>query len=218
MENKQIPETSWAVKFLFRWWSSFYDNPLPQKIFYGRIHKKLLNKLGHQDFTNIMDVGCGTGKLIEKMTGCWPKADFSGLDISPEMLEVAKNKNYNCNSISFLNNTVYKIPVEDNQFDLITSTISSHFYQDFDLALKELFRVLKPGGVLIMASLSNGSLRLLPGNLGRFIATPHLVLRSPKFQKQSFQEAGFESIKANYLFSSVWLYTGSKPSGDGHPY
>lgn len=86
------------------------------------------------------------------MASCWPKAEFSGLDISPEMLEVAKNKNYNCNNISFFNNTVYKIPVENNHFDLITSTISSHFYQDFDLALKELFRVLKPDGALVMAS------------------------------------------------------------------
>ena len=51
------------------------------------------------------------GLAFEKMALYWPVADFSGLDVSPEMVLPAENKNYKCNRVIFLNNNVYKIPV-----------------------------------------------------------------------------------------------------------
>lgn len=199
------------VEILFKIWSRFYDHPIPQKMFYGKVHQVLLNKTLPLQPNTILDAGCGTGELMIKMARRWPAAKLTGLDLSHPMLEVAKHKQYSAEEVHILEGTVYKIPTPDNEFDLLTNTISSHFYLNFDAALSEFYRVLKPGGTLAMASMGNGLLRFIPGPWQEQVTIPDASYRSPNKQRGDLEAVGFEIEDISPLPMSSWLYIAKKP-------
>ena len=159
----------------------------------------------------VLDVGCGTGELLATMAQRWPQTSFTGLDLSAEMLSVAGAKDYNGAEVRLLPANVYEIPLEDDTFDLVTNTTSSHFYLEFERALQEITRVLRPGGRLLMASLSNGPLRFLPGNLGKGISVPGARYRSPAEQKAALEAAGLRVLTIKPTAWPSRLYIATKP-------
>ena len=199
------------VALLFKIWSKFYDHPWPQKLFYGKVHQVLLNKTLELQPDQILDAGCGTGELMTKMARRWPAVNLTGLDLSHQMLAVARDKSFACPSTHLLEGTVYQIPAATQQFDLITNTISSHFYMQFDQALNEFYRVLKPGGTLAMASMGNGLLRFIPGPWQEALTIPDASYRSPAKQRAEMEAAGFMVESISPLPFMSWLYIAKKP-------
>lgn len=200
------------VDTLFRIWSRFYDHPIPQKLFYGRVHQILLAETCDLKPTQILDAGCGTGELLAKIARRWPNAHLTGIDLSQEMLEVAKQKNYGGTDVDFFEASVYELPCPSNTFDLITNTISSHFYLQFETALSEFYRVLKPGGTLAMASPGNGPLRFLPGPWKKTLSVPDAEYRSPQQQTKAMESEGFTVNSVVPLPFFSWLYIATKPT------
>ena len=96
----------------------------------------------------MLDIGCGTGYLIDKLSKEY-RAIFIGLDLSPEMIKQANNKNIK--NAEFIEGKADEIPFKDNTFDIITCSQSFHHYPDTDKAIKEVYRVLKPGGLYILS-------------------------------------------------------------------
>ena len=68
------------------------------------------------------------------------------LEPNKEMLEARKNKLKNHKSIKWINSTAEKIPVNDNTYDYYSISYGIRNVSNIDMALKEAFRVLKPGG------------------------------------------------------------------------
>ena len=92
----------------------------------ARLSKNLTHK--------ILDVGCGNGFVSQ----LYPNFDIIGIDISDGMLQ---NNPYVCKKAS-----AEAIPFEDNHFDFVICRSLLHHLEDPILGLKEMFRVLKPGG------------------------------------------------------------------------
>jgi len=180
-----------ATEKIFDAVSQFYDHPLAQQLYYGRIHNILITEIEHLEPSTVLDVGCGTGELLSKFSELWPETKLIGLDLSAKMIEVAQAKDYaDCES-EFIEGSVYDIPLESESVDLITSSISSHFYTDIEQALSEFYRVLKPGGTLAMANLTNGILGNLPGPFRKQFPFPNQVYRSVESWREYFIETGF---------------------------
>lgn len=124
------------------------------------IHKKfgsrdidewMLHLLTPKKGAKILDVGCGSGKqcflFYKALEG---EADITGGDVSPELLEKARQENARIgNRIKFIDlNFNERLPLEDNQFDLLTSCFAIYYSEDIPFTISEMHRVLKPGGHL----------------------------------------------------------------------
>lgn len=97
----------------------------------------------------VLDVACGTGVLAcaaaERVA---PDGHVTGLDINPEMLEVARRKD---TPVDWRLGPAEGIPFPDGSFDAVVSQFGFTFFDDRVTALKEMMRVLKPGGTLAVA-------------------------------------------------------------------
>jgi SAM-dependent methyltransferase len=102
----------------------------------------------------VLDIGCGTGVdtlLAAMMAG--PSGKAGGVDIVPEMLQRAEEnlKMTDLKNVSFQKASGEKLPFEDNRFDVVISNGVINLIPDKATTLKEAFRVLKPGGRLMIA-------------------------------------------------------------------
>ena len=201
-----------AVLNLFRLWSRAYDWPVFQKVYYGRIHEKMLRRAGGLSPRRILEVGCGTGELLLACSRKWPQAELSGLDLSAHMLEKARAKDYG-RKARLVEGNVYAPPFEDGSFDLVVNSISSHFYEDGPRAFGEMGRVTAPGGRLLQASLDNGFFRFLPGPWKEAVHVPSAVYRSPQAQQKLLEGAGFRVEHSGRVAANAYLYECVKRSG-----
>jgi ubiquinone/menaquinone biosynthesis C-methylase UbiE len=97
----------------------------------------------------VLDVACGTGALtlaVAERVG--PGGSVVGLDANPEMLAVARRKPA---PIEWVEGTAEALPLPDRSFDAVVSQFGFMFFQDGTAALREMMRVLRPGGRLAIA-------------------------------------------------------------------
>lgn len=120
----------------------FDEISLPPR-FYGdclKIHKNYSGR--------ILDVGCGSGSLIQKLQELSkPGTEFWGLDISEKLCEIAKKKNPRA---KIIRGDAEALPLDDSQFDLVFMTEALEHMLDYNKALSEIRRVLKPNGVFVV--------------------------------------------------------------------
>jgi len=96
---------------------------------------------------SILDLGCGNGNVLEKIK-LKSDADLYGLDLSENMIELAKEKLGT--RVELKVGDAEQLPYDDNQFDVIICNASFHHYPNPDQVLREIRRVLKPNGTLVL--------------------------------------------------------------------
>lgn len=110
---------------------------------------QILNASGLKAGDNLLEVGCGTGVLARQATTIvQPDGQVTGLDLSESMLSVARRK---CPGAIFQQGNVMDLPFETGSFDVVIASFMLMFVPDQPLAIKEMWRVLKPGGRLVVA-------------------------------------------------------------------
>jgi len=108
---------------------------------------------------SVLDVGCGTGALtFAAAEVVAPKGRVVGLDANPEMLAVASAKP---GDIQWQHGTAEALPFDDNCFDAVVSQFAMMFFAGRAEALREMKRVVKPGGTVAVAVC--GDVDLSPG-------------------------------------------------------
>jgi demethylmenaquinone methyltransferase/2-methoxy-6-polyprenyl-1,4-benzoquinol methylase/phosphoethanolamine N-methyltransferase len=146
-QTADASETAGRVIHHARWYDLF-----GRVISFGRdkaVREMLIELAAPAHGEKVLDVGCGTGTLaiaIKRQTGA---GEVHGIDASPEMVQVAKEKSAKGGSdIDFRVALIEAIPFPDASFDLVTSSLMLHHLPD-NLKAKgflEIRRVLKPGG------------------------------------------------------------------------
>jgi len=183
------------VKILFRLWSPFYDLQAPQKLFYRPVHRALLAALGETPALSVLDLGAGTGQLTEDLRRRYQKVVAA--DLSHDMLAQAGAR-----APLRVRANVYALPFADGAFDLVTSSISYHFYLEPQRALAQIRRVLRPGGRFALATMAprrpSVFARLNAGNMR--VVSPDQIVRD-------LEEAGFrvESVGRARLVVGVFV-------------
>jgi ubiquinone/menaquinone biosynthesis C-methylase UbiE len=129
------------VKILEKYWSS----PVGKTRF-DRRALLFKNFLGDQK-QRVLEVGCGIGTLTKEIIKT--KNEIIAIDISPNLLEIAKKK-VRAPNVLFKINNAYKTDFKDNYFNFIVG-ISTLHHLDIKKAVKEFFRLLKPGGKLLFS-------------------------------------------------------------------
>ena len=110
-------------------------------------------RLKNVPYQSLLDIGCGTGFLFEQLQRV-KAADYYGLDLSPEMLRVARAKFGD--TVTFTVGSSDELPFSDNSFDVVTCVQSFHHYPYPEKAMSEAYRVLKPGGLYILSDTGMG--------------------------------------------------------------
>lgn len=133
--------------------------------FWGKMMIKSMNK-GHSELTDwalvhleikrsysVLDVGCGGGKTVSKPCTKIGNGKVFGIDYSELCVEKSKKLNKNnimCGKASILQASVSSLPFDDDKFDAVTAVETYYFWPDKLNDLKEIYRVLKPGGKLLL--------------------------------------------------------------------
>jgi ubiquinone/menaquinone biosynthesis C-methylase UbiE len=131
MVRQHMPETTWTISLL---------NLRPED--------------------QILELGFGAGKAIELVAAQITNGHVSGIDLSQEMVRAASRRNaqaIKAGQVALRLGDLTTLSFADNQFDKIFSIQTLYFWPDPPRALAEIFRVLKPGGVLIV-TLSTGKI------------------------------------------------------------
>ena len=114
-----------------------------------KLYPHIIDELSHIAFDNLLDVGCGTGEILNSVKNIYPSASIYGIDISEEMLKKAKEKLLDAAEISL--GDAEHLPYENGKFDLLMCTDSFHHYPNPQKAIEEFYRVLKKDGYLLLA-------------------------------------------------------------------
>lgn len=104
---------------------------------------------------HVLDVACGTGTLVGLLASCaGPDGRAVGIDMSEEMLEVARRK-VTMAQVEFIQANAEEMPFEDDSFDRVTASLAIHEMnrKGRENALAEIMRVLKPGGLVALADM-----------------------------------------------------------------
>ena len=146
---------------------------------------------------SVLDVGCGTGEVTLRAKKRAGNGDVYGIDPAPEMVEVARKKAARKNlEIDFRVGVIEALPFPDSSLDVVTSSLMMHHLPDElkKRGLAEIYRVLKPGGRLLIADFMRPTGSLL-NHL--FIAfTRHRGLKTGIEDLQKLlNEAGFNQVK-----------------------
>ncbi len=112
----------------------------------------ILEEVRKEKFSTLLDAGCGTAPMLSLLTEEFPEARFTGLDLTPEMIKVARAKHLP--RTDFLVGDCENMPFEDASFDIVINSQSFHHYphpQDF---FNSVARVLRPGGKLVLRDMT----------------------------------------------------------------
>ena len=156
---------------------NFYDGMITCSTLPGRAVCKLVWDMGQEendrylelalsgipeDFSGrLLEVPVGTGILTMPLYRTLPKADITCLDYSEDMMGRAQKraKDMGINNITFRQGDVGNLPYEDGSFDIVLSLNGFHAFPDKEAAYREVFRVLKPGGIFCGAFYIQGEVR-----------------------------------------------------------
>jgi len=114
--------------------------------------KRFLQQCGPQgEPAKLLDVGCGTGRSLAQLRASLPYLRCTGLDLSPYYLLHARRA-LRGNDVRWVEGHAEKLPFHSEYFDIVTSTYLFHELPKYArrAALKEMMRVLKPGGLLVI--------------------------------------------------------------------
>jgi ubiquinone/menaquinone biosynthesis C-methylase UbiE len=162
----------------------------------------------------ILDVGCGGGLTIRKLAGMAPQGKVAGLDFSSTCVAVARETNaeeIDAGRVQIEEGSVAAIPFPDSHFDLVTAVETHYYWPDLPANVREVFRVVKPGGsfLLIAEAYRGGPLRLLYS-----IVMPLLraKLLTDKEHRELLAQAGFVDAATYHVKGKNWIAaTGRRP-------
>ena len=157
----------------------------------------------------ILDVGCGGGANINHFAQIATSGRVFGIDYSPTSVKVSKevNKKYIEEGIvEIRESSVSNLPFKDNTFDVVSGFEAYYFWSDLISDLKEIHRVLKISGVLLLVNegykCENKEIRKVVENwakLGNF------KLHSPEEYRDFLTKAGFSEIEIYEQKEKGWI-------------
>jgi ubiquinone/menaquinone biosynthesis C-methylase UbiE len=161
----------------------------------------------------ILDLGCGTGSATLMLKQAFPQAVVIGLDLSPYMLIVAEYKAQLAGlNINWIHGLAEATPFKEADFDLVIVSFLLHEtpVEISQLILQECFRILKPGGELIILDGNQKRLRHAKWLIDIF-QEPYSKVYAAESVNTWMGEAGFESVKTEHIGWIDQITQGIKP-------
>ena len=181
------------------------------------LQHKALDQLDLRGDDRLLDVACGAGKLVRAAA---PRVQRAvGADLSPGMIEEARRRTANeapagIDRIEFVVAPSDQLPFDDGEFSAIVTTTALHHFPDPGASIREMSRVLAPGGRILLGD----SIRdTRPARFGdavlRRFESGHVGLQDMAGLKRLLTEAGVEVTDPRQVLLGLYaLVLGVKPS------
>jgi len=174
--------------------------------------RKVISLLDVKEDIHFLDVGCGTGWAIrEAATLVNDKGLFYGVDLSPKMIEKAKENFSGKENFHFINANAESIPLDSAFFDIIICTNSFHHYLHPDQAMNEFYRLLKKGGkVYILDATTDAWYMKIIDRIMKLLESGFVKFYSTKEYQQLFQNAGLKYSASKKIKSNNKVHIAEK--------
>lgn len=166
--------------------------------------------LGHvsvgEGFT-ILDIGCGGGRTIAMLAEKAANGKVYGIDYSPTSVATARRYNarrIEAGQVEIRHGTVSELPFADQAFDLVTAVETLYYWPDPVADLKEVLRVLKPGGhVVVIAEAYKGDKAHAHEQLAmKLLRANYLTVGE---HRKLFAAAGYADVRTSEEPAKRWL-------------
>ncbi|HEX3739471.1 MAG TPA: bifunctional demethylmenaquinone methyltransferase/2-methoxy-6-polyprenyl-1,4-benzoquinol methylase UbiE [Terriglobales bacterium] len=200
------------------------------KLWWRRTARSFADILARPD-AQVLDLCCGTGDMALALRKQSRQAEITGADFSHTMLVLASKKKSAGHPIRWIEADALQLPFPDQSFDLVTSAFGFRNLADYDAGLREILRVLRPGGECGILEFSEpqgimGKIydvyfkcilpqigRLISGNNGAYSYLPASVERFPTPREilARMTALGFADPSwAQYTFGIAGLFRGKR--------
>jgi ubiquinone/menaquinone biosynthesis C-methylase UbiE len=146
------------AKHEFDNWAKSYDRSIVRHLLFDPSYRMFMEELYRwrrdmDESFDLLDLGCGTGTWTAMVAGSpLPSRNVVGLDYSFSMAQVAhaKAKQIGEGAPEFVHGDSEHLPFADQSFDVVTCSNSFHHYPHQQAAIREMHRILRPGGRLML--------------------------------------------------------------------
>jgi ubiquinone/menaquinone biosynthesis C-methylase UbiE len=170
--------------------------------------------IGKQDV--ILDVGCGGGRTVSKLAAIASQGKVYGIDHSSESVAMARRTNkqwIDLARVEVREASVSRLPFSDGVFDVVTAVETHFWWPALPTDLREVLRVLKPGGrLIIIAEVYKGSEAFTSKAVERYSQKTGMALLSVEEHRELLTHAGYSEVQVNTEPGKGWICCiGSKP-------
>ena len=156
-----------------------------------------------KSYETILDVGVGFGNSLWNLDQQFHPKKIIGLDIDPQVLDAAQQQAQRCDAeVELLECNALQIKLPNNSVDMLFCHQTFHHLVDHDAAIKEFFRVLKPGGVLLFAESTR---RYIHSWVIKWLFRhPMDVQKTAEQYLSLIKQTGFQVGKQNVSYPYLW--------------
>jgi ubiquinone/menaquinone biosynthesis C-methylase UbiE len=185
-------------------------------------HSKLtdwgLSHVSIEKHDTVLDIGCGGGRTVSKLAAIADQGKVYGLDYSKESVTVARRTNrpwIDMGRVEIREASVSHMPFSENVFDLVTAVESHFWWPDMPADMREVFRVLKPGGAfLLIVEVYRGANTIIANLAEKYLPSTGMKLLSVNEHRELFADAGYSDVQVIVDSGKGWICgIGKKPSG-----
>jgi SAM-dependent methyltransferase len=176
-----------------------------------------LSHISIDKHNTILDIGCGGGRTVNKLAAIATQGKVYGVDFSGESVAFASriNKQWiETGRVEIREASVAQLPFSANAFDVVTAVETHFWWPDLPADMREVLRVLKPGGTLIIiAEIYKGANTATAKLAEKYLPLSGMALLSVNEHRELFANAGYSDIQIVDEPGKGWICgIGKKPS------
>jgi ubiquinone/menaquinone biosynthesis C-methylase UbiE len=176
-------------------------------------HSKLtdwgLEQISVENHHTILDAGCGGGRTVSKLAAIATQGKVYGVDYSEESVATTKKTNaqwIGLGRVEVRHGSVSQLPFPDGMFDLVTAVETHFWWPDLPGDMREIFRVLKPGGTLVLvAEVYKGASTMAAKLAEKYASRTGMTLLSVEEHRELFTNAGCSNVEVIEERSKGWI-------------
>ena len=169
----------------------------------------------------VLDVGCGGGRTLYKLAALAPAGNAYGVDYSDASVASSRKTNrrgIQAGRVEIRRASVSELPFAPDTFDLVTA-VETHFYwPDLPADLREVLRVLKPGGALVVIAEAykggkkDKQIQMFADMMSRTGSYSHLTIEE---HRALFTSAGYSDVQVFEEYDKGWMCAMGRKQGGG---